>query len=212
MTEERVQVPGADNNPRVMVVSTVYQLNERVRTYVRDLLDEGVWVDLVFLETGAWEEIDAEGWEEVRLHPRLTLHTLDGAEQRHPLRRVERVLVHKAPQAVLRRTSELTGQVKPLRPLHTPVKALEKGHQRAAGAFHRRVYVKAYRLVRPAVLAKLFRQRLAGVDMSAVDRVVAADVYAVTFGWKLARRYPHLVATTALELGAPLRSRRSDSA
>ncbi|MFJ8580594.1 hypothetical protein [Micromonospora sp. NPDC093277] len=195
-----------------MIVSTVYRLNARVRNYVRRLLNEGVWVDLVFLDTGAWELSDAESWAEVRDHPRLTLHTLDGAEQRHPLRRVERVLVHKVPRAVLRRTTRLTSQVKPLRPLHTPAKALESGHRRVAGAFHTRIYIRAYRLVRPTVLAKLFRQRLAGVDMSTVDRVVTADVYAVTLGWQLARRYPHLVATTALDLNVSSWRRDRDPA
>ncbi|WBB81625.1 hypothetical protein O7606_09805 [Micromonospora sp. WMMD882] len=189
-----------DGALRVMVISTVYRLNERVRNYVRALLEEeGLRVDLVFLGAEAWQEADPEEWAVVSGHPNLTLYTIDGAEQRHPLRRVERVLVHKAPRAVLTRATRLTEKVAPLRPLRTPAKALENGHRKVAGAFHKRLYIKAYRLARPSVLAKLFRQRLADVDFRTVDRVVAADVYAVTLSWQLARRHPHLVATTALE-------------
>lgn len=209
-TGEQDQVAGADGTPRVMVISTVYRLNDRVRNYVCDLLDEGVRVDLVCLGAEAWQEADPEGWAEVSAHPNLSLYGIDGAEQRHPLRRVERVLVHRAPQAVLTRATRLTEKVGPLRPLHTPAKALENGHRKVAGAFHRRLYIKAYRLARPAVLARLFRQRLAGVDFRTVDRVVAADVYAVTLGWQLARRHPHLVATTAFERDLAAQPERRD--
>ncbi|NJP32627.1 hypothetical protein [Micromonospora thermarum] len=199
-TKEQVQVAGVDAPLRVMIISTVYQLKERIRNYVRDLLEkEGIRVDLVFLGAKSWEEVDPEGWEQVRNHPLLTLYTLDGAEHRHPLRRVERVIVLRAPEAVLSRATRLTERVGPLRPLQRPAKALENGHRRVAGAFHSRIYNKAYKLARPSVLAKLFGRRLADVDFRTVDRIVATDVYAVTLGWRLARKHPHLVATTALD-------------
>ncbi|WP_018588159.1 hypothetical protein [Salinispora arenicola] len=195
-TKEQVQVAGGDESLRVVVISTENRLKTRIRNYVRDLLEkESVRVELVFVGAGAWQKVDPEGWEEVRGHPLLTLYPLDGAEQRHPLRRVERLIVHRLPGAVFSGATRLSSRVGPLR---RTAKALERRHRRVAGAFQAR-YDRAYELARPSVLARLFGQRLAEVNFREIDRVVATDVHAVTLGWRLARRYPHLVATTALD-------------
>ncbi|MBF9133823.1 hypothetical protein I0C86_33545 [Plantactinospora sp. S1510] len=181
---------------RVMLLAFTHRLPERVRNYVLNLLAEGVEVDLAILGTDAWSEHEPEQWAEVSRHPRLRVHSLDGAEHRHPVRRVERLLVYKLPGGAVAGTKRLTGRGQRSGDGGQP----EEGQQRIADAIHNRVFMPFYRLGRPRLLARMFHKRLAGVDFTDVDRVVAADVYAVTFGWQLARRYPHLVATMQLDL------------
>jgi hypothetical protein len=138
---------------RVLLLTFDDHVPERVRTYVVNLLAEGVEVDLAILDTHAWAGPDPEQWAEVSRHPRLRVHSLDGAE-----------------------------------------------HRRIVKAGHNRVLMPFYQLGRPRLLARMFHKRLAEVDFTEVDRVVATDLYAVTLGWQLARRYPHLVATMQLDL------------
>ncbi|MFC6021545.1 hypothetical protein ACFP2T_35925 [Plantactinospora solaniradicis] len=145
---------------RVVLLAFDHHVPERVRNYVVNLLAEGVEVDLAMLDTDAWAEPEPEQWAEVSRHPRLRVYTLDGAERRHPVRRV-----------------------------------------------HNRVLTPFYRMNRPRLLARTFHKRLAEVDFTEVDRVVAADLYGVTLGWQLARRYPHLVATMQLDLNLHERHR-----
>jgi hypothetical protein len=59
--------------------------------------------------------------------------------------------------------------------------------------------VRIYGLARSWLLARRARATLAGLHLEHTDRIVAADLPAVTLGWRLARRYPRAVATTALE-------------
>ena len=63
----------------------------------------------------------------------------------------------------------------------------------------RRLAIRIYALARSWLLARRARSALAGLHLEHTDRIVAADVPAVTLGWQLARRYPRAVATTALE-------------
>ncbi|MBE1488668.1 hypothetical protein [Plantactinospora soyae] len=182
---------------RVMVLAFTHRLPERVRNYVLNLLAEGVEVDLAILGTDAWSEHEPEQWAEVSRHPRLRVHSLDGAEHRHPVRRAERLLVYKLPGGAVAGTKRLAGRgPRPGAGGQPP----EEGRQRISDAIHNRVFMPFWRLGRPRLLARMFHKRLATVDFTGVDRVVAADVYAVTLGWQLARRHPHLVATMQLDL------------
>jgi hypothetical protein len=184
--------------PRVMLIAFTYKIPDRVRNYARELLDDGVLLDLVILSASAWSDDDPDGWREISQHPRLRLLALTGAEHGHPVRRAERVIVHCLPRKALLGTRRLARKVLPLRPLDKPVGKLQDGHDRVASAFHRRAFMPVYKVFRPRLLAGLFDKRLGDVDLSGLDRIVAADVYAVTLGWRLARRHPSVVATTSL--------------
>jgi hypothetical protein len=58
-------------------------------------------------------------------------------------------------------------------------------------------------VVRPWLLGR--RWRALDTRAASAERVVAADVAAITLVWHLGRRHPHVVATTALEPPAALR-------
>lgn len=60
----------------------------------------------------------------------------------------------------------------------------------------RRLYTA---VVRPWVLGRRWRSVAAEVNLTSVERLVAADVAATTLVWRLCRRFPHVVATTALD-------------
>lgn len=63
-------------------------------------------------------------------------------------------------------------------------------------------------VVRPWLLGRRWRALPVRVDVAAAERLVAADVTAITLVWRLSRRYPHVVATTALDSPA-VASRRA---
>jgi hypothetical protein len=67
-----------------------------------------------------------------------------------------------------------------------------------------RIYVA---LVRPWLLG--WRWRKLRSDVAKAERIVAADMSATTLVWRLCRRYPDIVATTALD--PPVATMRSDS-
>ena len=175
-----------DGPPRVVLLSFNLRPNERVIDLASDLLSQEAQIDLFVMKS--------DGWSDFEGHPRMRIHSLDGAEMRHPVRWVEHMLVYRAPLALLARARRLVGNAAPGR----PVAALERGYERIADAFHRRVFMRVYSIVRPWVLARLFRKPLRSIDLSGVDRIIATDVLTVTLGWRLARRYPAAAATTSL--------------
>jgi hypothetical protein len=62
-------------------------------------------------------------------------------------------------------------------------------------------------VLRPWHLARHWRALAERVDVASAGRFVAADVTATTLVRRLARRYPHVVATAALELPAVIPGR-----
>lgn len=184
----RTVVVGAKDAPaHVVLLALNHPTPRRVIHYAHWLIARGVNVTLV--------TVQGDHWRALGLDPRVDLRTLREAEGRHPLPRGERVLVHRAPRALLRRAKERADA----RPVELALGALERGHQRAADAFHRKVFLRGYRVLRPYLLAQVAEPALRGIDFATVDLVVAADSNGITLGWQLARRHPQLAATTAMD-------------
>ncbi|PWU44325.1 hypothetical protein DLJ46_26570 [Micromonospora globispora] len=161
--------------------------HERVKALAERLLDEGARVDLLVLSD--------KNWDDLADRPNLHILALRGAEKRHPVMRVERILVTRAPEKVLNGLGRLTGDGAAGR----PVRSLQRRQERLSKAFHRRVFMKTYQNFRPLVLSRIFDKRLPGLGLDHVDMIVASDALSVTLGWKLARRFPNAVATTSLD-------------
>ncbi|MFI7577265.1 hypothetical protein [Micromonospora sp. NPDC049497] len=176
----------AGRQPRVLLLSFNLAPHDRVIELATRLLDQGARVDLLVM--------DDAGWQGLAGRPNLWIHSLDGAERRHVVMRAERAAVFRGPAAVLTGLGKLTGE--------RPVRPLVKGHQRAAGAFHRRIFMKSYAAIRPLVLSRLFERRLPALGIDDVDVIIASDVLTVTLGWKLAKRFPKAIATTSLDVPA----------
>ncbi|WP_433349088.1 hypothetical protein [Micromonospora sp. CA-111912] len=180
--------PGAARKPRVLLLAFNRQPHERVVALAERLLGEGARVDVVVLGDKNWTELSDR--------PDLRFFALGPAEQRHPLMRAERIVVTSGPRRVLSGLGRLSGEGAAAR----PIEGLSRGQQRVSKAFHKRVFMKVYQNFRPLLLARLFDKWLPEIDLDRdpVDLIVASDALSITLGWRLARRYPHAVATTSL--------------
>jgi hypothetical protein len=158
--------------------------------YVHHLVGTGVQVDLIVPAAESTRRAPLD--RSVRVHPLMT------SEARHPVFRLEQLLVFRVPGAILVRARSLARRCG-LGPADRLLTGLTRGHRRTARMVHRRMFMPFYRHLRPWLLALRARRALRDVDLTAVDRIVAADVHAVALGWRLARRHPEIPATTALD-------------
>jgi hypothetical protein len=156
------------------------------------LLERGVAVDLVTVAPEPWR---AEG-----LDDRVRVLTLHGGEERHPLRRVERFLVFRLPEVLfqlLRTVRRLPGVG---RPADKALVTIQRVQQRAANAFHEKVFGRFYRLIRPYVLWRITRREvIRQVDWNTVQQVVICDSHAIPIGWLLAKRHRGLAVGFELD-------------
>lgn len=181
MVPEMTVLEGDDLNdgrsPRVLLVAMNPDRRKRIIRLATYFLDEGAQVDVLTAERRGWKQLDE----------RARLHRLDSAEARHPLPRLERLLVVRVPQLAVR----------PLARLGRPGAALERVRGRLSSAVHRRLFLPFYRHVRPLLLARIAQRRvMRDIDMTQVVRVVVADKDSVPLSWRLARKHPGVTVTT----------------
>jgi hypothetical protein len=178
--------------PRVVVLSFSYHPPRGVRSYVDDLVSVGVEVDLLLAETRSTEELDID--------PRVKVHTvLNVDETRLPLRRVERAIVFSVWEKALGKARTYTIDRKALRPVDVVLDVAKRGQGYISRGFHYRLFWPAFRVARPWILTRRARGIVQELDLANVDRIVAGDPPAVPMAWRLARRYPNIRATTALD-------------
>ena len=175
-----------------MVLALSYRPQKRVLHYASELAAAGVEVDLVLAE--------GKSTENVALDPRVRVSTVFEVEARDvPLRRYERALVSQLPAKAIGKARSLTSGRGGLRAVHRSLELAGRAQCRASRTVHRNLFWPAFRSVRPWILVRYGRGRVEALDLSGVDRIVAADTPAVPLAWRLARRYPQIRATTALD-------------
>jgi hypothetical protein len=187
-------VPSATPIRRVVVVSLNYVAARQAIRYANALVEVGVDVDFVVTQNTSATEAPVE------VDPRVNVHPVMAVEAKHPIRRVERFLVFRLPGGLLSRARAITSRGGMTRGVDRALEAVQRAHQYAAGSFHHRMFMPVFRQVRPLLLARAARKGMAALDIGSVERIVAADNAAVPLAWRLARRYPTPVATTALDL------------
>ena len=169
----------------MVVLAFSYRPHKRVLDYVSELAAAGVDVELVLAETKSTEHLS--------LDPRVRVSTIFGAELRDvALRRYEHALVQRLPARVIGKARSMTA-------LHRTLDIVGRAQRRVSRGVHRKLFWPAFRAVRPWLLVRYGRGRVEALDLAGVDRIVAADTPAVPLAWRLARRYPDVVATTALD-------------
>lgn len=157
-----------------------------VKRHCHFLLEHGVDVSLITTSLEPWQ---AEG-----LDGRVEVHTLSEGEARHPLPRVERILVFHGPRRVFQAIRKVLG------PRHAPVRAVEARYERAAQVFHQRVFMRGYRVLRPWLLWRVARTRvLPRIDLAGLNEVVVGDSHSVPLGWHIARLAPDLKVSFSLD-------------
>lgn len=183
--------------PRVVVLSLAYQPTSRVQAYVQQLIEAGVDVDLVVAESSSTEEIELD--PRARVHPVLHSEVADV-----PIRRIERILVYSLWSKAFSKVRSYTGRPA-LRKVDAALALTRRGQQAVSRFIHRRMFWPVFRVMRPLVLARRARGPVEALDLAGAERVVAADIPATPLAWRLARRYPDLTVTTALDLNPYVR-------
>ncbi len=181
---------------KVVVVALNHRRHRAISSEAEWALNHGVEVHLVTVSAEGWPFID----------PRVKVHELRHGEGAHPVPRVERLVVFRIPRAVLTRLDAVLAKAartpaKPVaRPLLSGERAVRRGYERVADGFHRKVFIRFYRLLRPYILWRVAdRQVLPAVGIEDADQVVVQDAAAITLGWHLARRYPDLDVAFTLD-------------
>lgn len=178
--------------PRVVVLALSYRPQVRVQNYVSDLAAAGVDVDLVLAETKSTEDIEVD--------PRVRISTVLSAETYDlRLRRYERALLFQLPAKVLGMAQSMTADRKILRPVDRTLAVVTRGQRWVSRGVHGRLFWPVFRQVRPWLLVRRGRGPVEALDLARADRIVAADTPAIPLAWRLARRYPQVRVTTALD-------------
>ncbi|MFJ6216226.1 hypothetical protein ACIQGZ_23305 [Streptomyces sp. NPDC092296] len=160
------------------------------------LLARGIGVDLL--------TVNPLPWEAAGLPAAVRSWSLREGEGRHPLPRIERLLVYRLPRKAV---ALLRGAAEPhyARPdvgrgLELAVGLAARCHARLADGFHHRVFIRGYRVVRPYLLWRVAR-RDPGPELvtAATERVVVYDTYAVPTAWHLGRAHPRLEICLGLD-------------
>ena len=177
---------------RVVVLALSYRPQKRVLHYVSELAAAGVDVDLVLAESKSTENLS--------LDPRVRVSTVFDAELRDvPLRRYERALVSRLPAKAIGKARSFTLNRGGPGAVHRSLEVAGRAQRRVSRTVHRKLFWPVFRAVRPWVLVRYGRGRVEALDLAGADRIVAADAPAVPLAWRLARQYPQLRATTALD-------------
>jgi hypothetical protein len=181
-----------ETRPRVVVLALSYRPQQRVQNYVSELVAAGVDVDLVLAE--------AKSTEDLELDPRVHISTVMNAELRDvPLRRYERALVFQLPAKIIGKAQSLTSGRKVLTPLDRTISFAGRGQKWVSRGVHGKLFWPAFRVLRPWILVRRGRGPVEALDLAGADRIVAADTAAIPLAWRLAKRYPEVRATTALD-------------
>lgn len=176
---------------RVVVISLSQRLPRRVESYVNALATAGVGVDLLVTET-----VSTAGNE---LDPRVRVHTVFDVEADRGIARAERGLVFTLPGRAFGKARSLTADKPALRLVDAALAVGRRGQSRLFRGFHDRLFWPAYRFARPMALTRTARGPAEALDLSAADRIVAGDPPAVPLAWRLARKYPDVRVTSALD-------------
>jgi hypothetical protein len=178
--------------PRVVVISLAYKPHPRVRNYVRDLVEVGVHVDLLVAERNSSEEID--------LDPRVRVSRVLEAELDLPVRKIERFLVYGSWTKAFGKVRSYTRGRPVLRKIDAALALSRRRQQTVSRVVHMKMFWPVFRFARPFLLARRARRPADALDLANADRVVAADAASMPLAWRLARRYPDVRVTSALDL------------
>ncbi|GIE83668.1 hypothetical protein [Actinoplanes regularis] len=180
--------------PRVVLLTLTYKLPDRVQSYISDLTGAGVRVDLLVTERRTVEDIELDE-ELVKVH-----HVFEDSEMYgYPLRWVERRVLFDVPTKVFTKTREVTRNGERMQVLDKTALKVRQGQAAVSQGVHHGLFWPVFQRARPLLLMSRARKALRGIDVAGADRIVAADSAVVPLAWRLAKRYPNIQATTALD-------------
>ncbi|SDL02539.1 hypothetical protein SAMN05216298_2333 [Glycomyces sambucus] len=183
MTATQAATQATDRpSPRVVLLLFGNGAVKRANRYAAYACERGVRVEAVVADGQRWRRA-------LEIHPMVAVHSLAAPENRLPGVWLYETLLERVPGGVLRR---LDGRV-------PGGNAAARLHRRATTWLRRNVFWRVYGPVRHHALRPLAVRRLARLDLASADRVVCLEEATVPLGWSIAKRYPHLAVTRAVD-------------
>ncbi|MEV1064208.1 glycosyltransferase family 4 protein [Streptomyces sp. NPDC050263] len=165
----------------------------RITNFANDLVDMGVEVTLVTAQS-------TKPWARMGLNRGVPVVSIEDAEKKLRVPRAERFLVYRAPRAVLRRAQRIAAKNREALGPELAVATVKRAHTKVANAWHKKVFNRTYKEVRPQLLSRIAKRRvLPELSLDAVDHVFVSDINSTVTGWKWAKAHPHLKVTTSLD-------------
>ncbi|GAA3336036.1 hypothetical protein GCM10020358_06680 [Amorphoplanes nipponensis] len=183
---------GPVTKPRVVVIALSYKLTTRVKSYVQDLVDAGVDVDLLVAESSSTQDADLD--PQVRVHRVLDVEASDIT-----IRRIERGLLFTLPAKAFGKARSLTVGRPALKKVDAGLALTRRAQSKVSKGIHKKMFWPTFRVMRPLILSRRGQGPAVDLDLAHADRIVAADQPAVPLAWRLSRRYPGVRTTTALD-------------
>lgn len=178
---------------RAVVLALTPGKPRRIANFANDLVDRGVEVTLVTAQS-------TRQWARMGLGPGVPVLSIEDAEKKLRIPRAERFLVYRAPRAVLRRAQKIAAKNRDALGPELAVATVQRAHTKVANAWHKKVFNRTYKEVRPQLLARIAKRRvLPELSLDRVDHVFVSDINSTVTGWKWAKSHPHLKVTTSLD-------------
>lgn len=178
---------------RAVVLALTPAKPRRIVDFANHLVGKGVEVTLVTAQS-------PDLWQTLDLDPAVPVVGIGDAEQKLRIPRAERFLVYRAPRAVLRRARRLAARNREAIGPELAVATVQRAHTKVANAFHKKVFNRGYREVRPQLFARIAKRRvLPELRLDLVDTVFVSDINSTVTGWKWAKSHPHLKVTASLD-------------
>ncbi|MCP9973762.1 glycosyltransferase [Streptomyces somaliensis] len=178
---------------RAVVLALTPAKPRRIVDFANHLVGKGVEVTLVTAQS-------PDLWGSLDLDPGVPVVSIGDAEQKLRIPRAERFLVYRAPRAVLRRARRLAARNREAIGPELAVATVQRAHTKVANAFHKKVFNRGYKEVRPQLFARIAKRRvLPELRLDLVDTVFVSDINSTVTGWKWAKSHPHLKVTASLD-------------
>lgn len=177
---------------RAVVLALSPAKRGRIVSFVNALVAKNVEVTVVTAQS-------PKSWNR-HLDSSVTVLSVEDAEKKLRIPRAERFLVYRAPRAVLHRARRIATKNREAIGPELAVASMQRAHTKVANAFHKKVFNRGYKEVRPQLLARIAKRRvLPELSLDRVDRVFVSDIASTVTGWKWAKAHPHLTVTTSLD-------------
>jgi glycogen(starch) synthase len=165
----------------------------RIVEFANFLVEQGVEVTLVAGKTDQF-------WKRWHLDSCVPVLSIEDAEKKLRIPRSERFLVYRAPRAVLRKARKMAARNRKSIGPELAVASVQRAHTRAANAFHKKVFNRGYREIRPQVLSRMAKRVvLPELRLDLADHVFVSDINSTVTGWKWAKAHPHLTVTMHMD-------------
>lgn len=165
----------------------------RIVDFANFLVEVGVEVTLV---AGRADNF----WQHAHLDPHVPVISIEDAEKKLRIPRGERFLVYRAPRAVLRKARRMAARNRKVIGPELAVATMQRAHTKAANAFHKKIFNRGYREIRPHLLSRISKRvALPELRLDLADHVFVSDINSTVTGWKWAKAHPHLVVTMHMD-------------